>query len=163
MKETEQVKDLSMQIEEDIRLFNRGVIAQRIGWGIMFLLIVLGAIGMFGTGPVSIKKAQMQNATLEYEHFLRFGSQTELKITVEHQQGQVKLRLPINYLERFTIDHMIPEPETSALVNGQMEYTFPAINHGIIRLFIEPDKTGTVDGRISVNNESASFSHFVYP
>ncbi|HEU4345558.1 MAG TPA: hypothetical protein VFU31_28750, partial [Candidatus Binatia bacterium] len=43
----------SLEIEEDLRFQERAWVVQRVGWGVMLLVIVATAAGMFGEGALS--------------------------------------------------------------------------------------------------------------
>ena len=45
-----------MELQEDLHLHEKGWIIQRIGWAVLFAVIIAGIIGVFGNGWVSSEK-----------------------------------------------------------------------------------------------------------
>lgn len=152
-----------MQIEEDIEFFRRELIFQHTGWIIMMLLLALGCLGQFGTGILSHQKAETEHSTIEYEKFLRFENQSKLLIHTSRTAKSTTIGFSLDYLKRIRIEKTIPEVQSSRIEDGTTFYVFSTAGNAEIGLFITPTETGRTEGIITVNNETFSLSHFVYP
>ena len=68
---------------------------QRIGWAVMALVVLVGLVGLFGTGPLSRATAGEEEAPLfveEYERFARFMLPTTLRVRLDPMgQGEARL------------------------------------------------------------------------
>lgn len=153
----------SMQIEEDIGFFRKEIAFQRIGWIVMFALLLLGSLGLFGTGLLSHKKTIVQGTGLEYEKFLRFENETELIFRLSGASSPSVVTLPGKYTERMRIERIMPEPERMYQANGATHYVFEISGKGVIRFFIAPVSTGSFSAALSVNETQIPIAHFVYP
>ena len=82
---TEHIKH-SLELQEDIPLFKRGIHFQRAGIVLMFIFLICGAAGAFGTGPISQQHLTVGTAQIESEKFLRFKDETRTDIS--HTAGR---------------------------------------------------------------------------
>lgn len=159
----EVLKQVSLELEDDISFFKKDIVAQRIGWVLMFLIILVGCLGVFGTGVLSMKTLKGRAGSVEYERFMRFDNETELRFRCRHTAGNLTLSLPLAYLQCFRIEDIIPEPSTSELSNERMIYHFTSSGKAEVRMAVKPGKTGNITGTVVLNGEPLQLSHFVYP
>jgi hypothetical protein len=83
-------------------------------------------------------------------------------VRIHNAQGKAQIVFPLDYLEHFQVEAVMPEPEATEMVQGHMVYHFPAKQEAAIRFFISPELTGSVKGTMMVNNEPIRLSHFIY-
>ena len=158
---TEHIKH-SLELQEDIPLFKRGIHFQRAGIVLMFIFLICGAAGAFGTGPISQQHLTVGTAQIESEKFLRFKDETELIFRIQQVEAEAEISFPAEYLEHFEVKNIMPEPVATEIVADKVVYRFAANQKAVIRFFLSPGQTGSVDGILSVNNEPVSISHFIY-
>jgi hypothetical protein len=136
------------------------------------LLLLAGAAGLFGRGPLSTTAAGERGGPLwaEYERFARFRTPTMLTVHLGPQLlhgGRVAMRItgPIN--ERLPISRIVPQPvAASPIADGQL-LTFPIASPAdsvSIHLALEPGRVGPSHGTVSVEGAAPlPVSQFVYP
>lgn len=159
----ESTKPHTMQLEEDIGFFRKELIFQRLGWLMMLLLLILGCLGLFGTGILSHQKTENDTAAIEYEKFLRFENQSMLVIRSNQTTEHTTVGFPPAYLKRLRIEKTIPAVQSSHIKDRTTFYVFSATGSAEIRFFITPTETGKTAGIVTVNGKEISLSHFVYP
>ena len=157
------VKQNSLQIDEDISFFKKEVVFQRIGWIIMFLLLLFGCLGLFGTGLLSIKKDIKANAELQYEKYMRFENETALIFRLNDSHEETIIGIPESYLRNFQISTVMPQTSAIEIRDGVHYFHFHTSGASQISIFIKPRETGSVRANITLNNESFALSHFIYP
>jgi len=116
-RDIEQVQH-TIDMDEALPMHKIGWIVQRIGWVLVLLLLVLAALGLFGTGLLSHKQLQSGGNAIAYERFARYEANTALRFTAMHHNGEVMVQLPQQYLQHFTIESVIPEPQQVQSING---------------------------------------------
>lgn len=114
-------------IREDMRVQRRSWIAERIGWGVLVLLVLIGLSGAFGSGPLSWQTASRGSLSVDYERFQRA---TRLaRFTFETRpQTEPELRLHLNeaFQRNFEISKIQPEPvHSTAEADGRISFSPP--------------------------------------
>jgi hypothetical protein len=69
-----------LPVEDEISLHRKGWIVQRIGWVLMFGFLIAALLGLFGEGPLSSKKLQAGNVSVQYERFGRYEHGMEIRL-----------------------------------------------------------------------------------
>jgi len=74
-----------LDINQDLAFQRRSWSLQRIGWGLIALVLIAALLGLFGHGPLSEATTDDPSLPirLAYERFGRFGSPLVLRIRVE--------------------------------------------------------------------------------
>lgn len=151
-----------LELDEDIGLHERGWRWQKLGWGLLILLVIAGALGAFGEGILSTRKPSSNGITLRYDRFFRY--QHEMQVLVQSQVGFIHtISLPQQYLEKMLLVRMVPEPIDNVAQGDRVTFRFVG-THKIISIYEQPEDAGSIDGLLLVN-DSARFllSHFIYP
>lgn len=161
-KDIEQVQH-SIEMDEAIQLHKIGWTVQRIGWVLILLLLVLAALGLFGTGPLSHKQLEAGGNAIAYERFARYEANTALRFTAVHRNGAVMVQIPQQYLRDFEIASIVPEPQEVQTINGYYVYRFAAVATLQIVMRGMHQQSGTVETTILVNNMPFTISQFIYP
>jgi hypothetical protein len=155
--------DNPLQLNEDIGLHIKGWKIQRIAWIVIIILLVLAALGLFGTGPLSHRTVSKNGDTLKYEHFGRFQSQTELEFTVNKENGVTQVVFPQAYIDNFQIERITPLPEKTEMLHRSIVYTFDITDRGKIIFYMIPQTNGTIKGTVAVNNIVFDLLQYIYP
>jgi hypothetical protein len=171
MKQIRQVSDL--QINQDMSFQRRSWQVQRVGWWVMLLFIVLGLLGLLGSGPLSHKTLSTsdQSLQLEYDRLIRLHAPNRLRIQAtpikDSKQQTVQVQISDDYLERFQILQISPQPEQIILQSNAHFYSFPVASSKqpiSIIIDLEADQMGLTDGTIALNSETMlHFWQWVYP
>lgn len=153
-----------LPIDESIGLQDKARVIQQIGIIIIFIIILLAALGFFGQGLLSDKKAEADGNTLAYERFGRFGGESTLVFDLAAANDSItRIAIPAAYLEHFKIETIVPEPNENSIANSEFIYTFNGSDAKLITFFLSPVKTGSIKARIKGNQTNFNLSHFIYP
>lgn len=125
------------------------------------LLIVLVAFGVTAGNFHTI--APPAKETLESQHLLRKGRETILKIRLSTFDGVTQIAFPENYIYKFKINLVYPQPQYIQYINGNVLYTYNAEDDPVINFYMEPLHTGRLKGTLLVGDRSFTVAHLVYP
>jgi len=160
-----------LELEEDLK-FQRGEwIAQRIGWGVMALVVIAALLGLFGGGPLSRATVSDDQGLLvvDYNRFLRHhkADTLRLKLTPDHGANEVHLRVSADYLDALEIQQITPEPVRMTLEEGWQVLVFRVSQPGspvAVTVHFEPDDFGSLTAQMRLNDQSPIvFEQFIYP
>lgn len=163
---TARVGDL--EIGQDLNWQRRSWFVNRVGWIVIFLFLVVAAMGVFGgDGPFREAHAGEQGS-LEYDRFTRLGSPTELNVrptAASLDQGKVVVGISSDYLADFNVDTITPDPDSVRTQAGEVIYTFLAGQPiGQIAFSLEPRESGIQKAAVRVGTtEPVEFTQVVYP
>ncbi|GGJ49892.1 hypothetical protein [Deinococcus roseus] len=138
---------------------------QHVGWWAMFLLILLGLLGLLGPGFLSHRNVQGTGLKVQYEHFLHLDTPTLLEAELQQDAEHPVLTLAQDYLKAFEIQSIQPEPEKMTIQDGKYRVAFHALSRGAtIQMKLIPQQTGRVEGDLALEPDPAvEIRHFVYP
>lgn len=145
--------------------------AERIGWGVMAILLVAAMLGLFGDGPLSRARAGSDRAFgIEYHRLVRSSAPSLYRVHVQPsmvRDGTLRLRIDRTLVDRMELESIVPAPEQETLGPGYTEFTFllaPGARPAVIDLRYRPATFGVVRGRISIAGEHAlAIEQFAYP
>jgi hypothetical protein len=81
-----------------------------VGAGI--ILLILGALGLFGDGPLSDASDASAALRVQYERFIRRDRPMELRIDARPAAGdEARIAVSSDYLHALRIDSILPTPE----------------------------------------------------
>ena len=101
-----------LELGQDLPFQRRTWLVQRVGWGVVLLLLLAAAAGLLGRGPLSEKTARSADGALgvRYGRFVRHRAPTTVQLQLAPDvadQGQVRLWLDLRYLEGVTIENIL--------------------------------------------------------
>jgi hypothetical protein len=151
-----------LPVEDEISLHRVGWIIQRIGWVLIFGFLTAALLGLFGEGPISRKKLQTGNFSVEYERFGRYehGMDMRLQSTGENINT---VSIPQKYLKSFRISAIVPEPEKQVATAGYIQYQFEGSQNNIVSFYFSPVERKNVEGMFQVNSHSFTIKQTIYP
>ncbi|MBW3537916.1 hypothetical protein KY386_00310 [Candidatus Parcubacteria bacterium] len=157
----------SIQVEQDLahqRLFWK---IERAGWLLMVLLIGAALLGLSGAGGrLNQATARAEGVELEYQPFMRQLAPSQLTVRINRAAGDgFTFRLDRDYLSQLQIQAITPEPDSVTAVRDQLEFKFPADESSplSVKLDIQPEAVGTVNGGIAHGDKHLDFKQVVYP
>jgi hypothetical protein len=153
----------SLQIDEDIDLHIRSWVGQRIGWALMFALLISAALGLFGNGALSEMKVSSNGAFLSYERFSRYESNTALEIEASGMGGSISVRLDPEFSRSFKVEKINPEPSGQSIQDGTRIDSFMVGGRGHITYFISPRTRGRSTYTMRVNDSEFRLTQYIYP
>jgi hypothetical protein len=123
-------------------------------WVFFALLIVLDIAGLFGRGPLADATLTNPAMTIHYERIERTGTPSMLNINFAPsaiQDGKLRLFVSESVVSKLGAQRIIPSPETSAVGNGGITYTFPAtMAPAAVTFALEPARPGIADFALQV-------------
>lgn len=158
----------ALEIHEDQKFQERAWLVQRIGWALMFLVLLAALAGIFGGGYLSRVTAESENLKIEYDRFPRRLGTTMLKaqVTKADSDGFARLWLDLSYMERFEIQEITPEPDNVRIEAGRLLYAFRAQpgTPAEATFRLKAERPGSLHGRAGATGGSAvEIRHFIYP
>lgn len=144
---------------------------QRIGWGILGLIVILAMAGVLGDGPASRTKVEKTFLRVDYHRFTHRETVTPLDITYRHKEGDTSLVLEFDRscLQGLAVEETRPEPKANMAREGEgisLEFDLaPDAPWTKLHFRVKPDKAGLRRCRVrsDAGMEYLEFSQLVYP
>jgi hypothetical protein len=160
-----------LEINQDLRVQEQMWRIQRIGWAGMALLVVFGAVGLFGHGPASRASAGNENGPLwiEYERFGRHQGSSELRLHVRTADTSKPISIWIgpDYAAHVDIKQIMPPPVRTTLADQGFTFEVAVADHqesGVVTLLLEFRDIGRLTGEIRLPGaEPVRIWQFIYP
>ena len=146
--------------------------AQRLGWTLMLLVVLAGAAGAFGRGPLASASAATADGRLQirYERMTRHRVPTSLWLDVAPgvaRGGRVRLEIDREYLQEVELTRVVPEPESVEATGDGIVLAFRVgdpLRRAAIMLDVQPESYGTLQGRLGLAGDAPlRFEQFVFP
>jgi hypothetical protein len=153
----------SLEMEDEIDLHRKGWIIQRIGWFFLLAVFIAACIGVFGTGPVSNGKIEIDGQVVQYQKFARFGSPVKMTVAARSKAGEIKIIIADSYLKNMKLEGIVPQPDEHTLKGSMVEFIFSATDPFYINFYFKPETSGALETTIAVNDSRFLISHFIYP
>ena len=161
-----------LPVPDDMTTQHREWRFERIGWGVMLLIVLAAGVGLLGPGWLSHTRAASrdQTAVVEYEQHLRKSAPAELRVELLPQAltgDEVRLSLDNDYLKPMNLVRIVPEPVRAEVAAETTEFVFQlseARHSGGVTFSFEPREPGLVTGAFRVNRRSlVPLRHVVFP
>lgn len=161
-----------LAIGQDLEFQRRDWRAQRIGWGLM-LLVVLGAIaGVFGHGPVAKDRARTPDGRLElqYDRIVRHASEIPIRLRIlpaAARDSLLDVWISTEFVRGLIIERIEPEPLEEHAGADHVVFRFRVADPSRpsdIMFHVEPDHLWRRRGVIGlVRGDSVRFTQYVLP
>jgi hypothetical protein len=163
---------VDLQIEQDLRFTEKEWRAERVGWVVLGVIVLLALAGLFGPGPLSLSQVEGGDDTLTvaYQKYNRSGGPTALQIEADAvllSSRQFELRVDRSWLGEMLVDRITPQPSQTVVTGDDVIYTFE-VSEGNEPVTVVFDMTvagmGPTTGRVSAGDQAGvTFSQFLYP
>lgn len=165
----ERVGDL--EINQDVVFQEREWNAERVGWGLLTLLILIAVAGLFGNGPLSWTSATSDDGLeIIYERFGRRGGSQELTVrapATAASGGVWEIEVTRGYLASLEITAVSPEPDKVETIEGALRYSFTQATPGAdleVVFAVTPRHLLSQDGEFRFRDgEPVHVSQFFFP
>jgi hypothetical protein len=151
----------------DLAFQDRQWAFERLAGIVLVSLVVLAALGLFGSGPLDSQTVQTAKLNLEYGRFLRREAPNQMRLAVRPSAiDGFTLSFDRAYLERNRPESINPEPVAQVFKAGDLMLRFEASGPGphVITLRLRPTQTGPLSGTLRLEPEQAiGLTQFVYP
>lgn len=161
-----------LEINQDVTHQEREWKAERIGWLLLAVVVLVAAAGVFGHGPVSWTSRSTADGSLavSFERFGRRGGTQQLVVRADASaavDGVWRLEISTDYIHDVTVDTLSPEPDSVESAPGSVRYTFVQAEPGapLEAVFsLTPDALWGHHGEISlVGGDTVRVDSFFFP
>ncbi|WP_349572664.1 hypothetical protein [Azotobacter salinestris] len=141
---------------------------ERIGFGVLLILVALALSGLFSGGPLSQQSSSSpeRRLSVEYERFLRNGASSRVVLVARTRPAaRATLRLDQAFLRAHTVESLQPQPLFARSYDGGLELVGQADEQGRLSIYltIRPDSLGLVRNSAWFEGERVVFTQFIYP
>jgi hypothetical protein len=164
---------LSAALERDQRdqVLRREWRFERVGWGVLALILVAGSLGVFGDGVVAAASSRSPDGVivLRYDRIIRRDapSALELRLSEAHQADSiVVVALTEDYLAAMDVERVMPEPMLVRASSGRVEYHLLRLDPSrpmVVRFSVRANATGSYRAVVGVDGRVLGFHQFVLP
>jgi hypothetical protein len=161
-KREKELRDL----QDEQHFHEREWATQRVGWGLLAILLLFGFAGAFGDGPLADKTIETPEGRIEFERFVRRNATTEWKITPQLGNTPQTVRVAIDsaFIDKFQIREITPKPTRELVAAGAVTFEFDApTSSGRIVFHVEAQHIGRPIGTFRIGGASAVVSQLIYP
>ncbi|MDC0740438.1 hypothetical protein [Polyangium mundeleinium] len=156
-----------LETSEDLAFERTSMRVRRVGRAVLFLFVLLAALGLFGEGPLSHATAgDASGFFVRYERFTRVDGATRFEIRPRAQSSAAprRLFLSASLFERGHIEHFVPEPSLVEIHADRSAITFPRVEAGASSCSSCAPRAPVSSASPSVRRAALrSLSLFVYP
>lgn len=161
-----------LEVGHDLAFQRREWTIQRVGWGVIGLVIVAALAGMTGSGPLSRANAGSERDPLrvQFSRFDRIGAPTAIHVEIEGGAvpgEQVAVWLDNAYLDTVQIEQISPEPDSVVVGTDRMTHIFSVEEPGQpmeVMFNLRPERFGWRTGKVGLSGgPSLEFRQLVYP
>jgi len=121
---------------------------ERAVWVFFTLVLVLDLAGVFGRGPVAHaqREASDQSMRIHYDRIARAETPSILDVAFDASaihNNKVQLFVSESLVKELGTQRVVPQPESTAIGNGGLTYTFPATNTpAAVQFALQPSNPG---------------------
>ncbi len=147
-------------VGEDLAFQERWWRFEHAVWILFGILILLDLAGLFGRGPLSRAKKASSDGTInvQYERIARTGTPAIMRVTFSQQairDGKIRLFASNSIVEELGNQRVVPAPESTAVGDGGLTYTFPASTQpAVIQFALQPSGPGKYSFKLQVIDAS---------
>ncbi len=159
--------DNALAVGEDLNFQERWWKFERLVWIFFLLIIVADAIGLFGQGWLAHDRLQVPGSALDIKYDRIERETTPAQVTVrfgpEAAVGDtVKLFVSDSVIDDLGNQRIAPQPQTSAVGNGGVTFTFPYTGQpSSVLLSLEPSRPGIFHFTIAVPGHTPVTSRII--
>lgn len=141
---------------------------QHLGWAGISLIVLAGAAGLFGSGPLNSTTHSAQGLTVELDRFVRRQAPFTLKIDIPVPAGstQAELSLPRSYLDAIEISSVVPRPFQVVTEAHAVRFHFavdPTASSLPVFIHAEAIEVGVLDGELVAGGQRLPLTQFAWP
>jgi hypothetical protein len=156
------------EVQSEQQFHEREWAVQRFGWTLLALFLIAGISGVFGDGPLAHLSIASENGQIEFDRFARRHAPTEWAVSYRQNRNtseMLELAIDAEYLRKFEVRAITPEPETTRITEGAVLFRFEAEGaSGRVVLHVEPQQPGFVEGTFRLNDAPAlTVRQIIYP
>jgi hypothetical protein len=153
---TESRQSETLAFDRAEKFLRRERVAQQIGVGLLTLLVVAGAAGLFGNGPLSAVTTTSGGLTIRYERFARQSFRTSLQIeAAAPSPGPAAIRLSRHFIDRVDVVEMRPPGALTQLDREFAIFEVPSSSGAaFLEVQYEPKHYGVLESQVRLDGQS---------
>lgn len=161
-------KQGDLPIREDMTFQNRNWMAERIGWTLLAIVVVMALLGVFGRGPFSDgRTAGTGTATVTYERFAHKTARAYFTIHVAQTAApETTVHLSSEFARTYDVEVVQPQPLRAAAEATGLAWTFASSSGGPLTVHIaaRPRRFGDASLAIEIEGQGrVTFKQRIYP
>ncbi|WP_426957876.1 hypothetical protein [Muricoccus radiodurans] len=160
--------DAARAVGEDVPFQRRNWRFQRIGWGVMAGIVLLGLIGGLGNGPVASATARPESGgfTLDWERVQRAGNEARLVVTLDASAGpELAVRVEGELADAMDLVGVEPIPLRSSRAAGLLHLVTAAAEGRPARMVLRTRSRapGLISGNVTADGAAVRARILVLP
>jgi len=156
-----------LEIEQDHKFQKTSWKLQKAGTIFIILVILTALTGLIGSGPLSFRKINHENISIEYPAITRFSHPEQIKIRIYNPEGDtIKLLISRSYLSEVNIDGIIPEPVEESVYMDYIQFSFLLDNNynNDILFDLQFRTSLNLKGEWGIKDKDLiTINHFIFP
>ena len=160
-----------LEIEESIEFQRREWRAERIGWAVMGVVILLAVLGFFGgAGPFQMGSARADRLEIRFDRFARLQAPARLQVRVQagtSDADTVAIWIDRDFLESIRLEGVTPEPDGVDAAADRLVFSFSLLRAGEsidVTYHFTTLSIGLHQGRVGLSSGSSlEISQFTFP
>jgi hypothetical protein len=138
------------------------------GWGLIAAMVLAGAAGLFGNGPLSSTSRSAGGMTVEFEQFVRRGTPFILRtvLRIEPLASEARLSVSKHFLAGIRISSVSPQPVQAVTGSEAVTFLFAVEDTASalpVSIHYEPLGAGVLDGTFAAGGSRVEIRQFVWP
>jgi hypothetical protein len=141
-------------------------LAERIGWAIFGLLIVLALLGFTGAGgPFAHASLSLPSGTIDYPRVARWQASDQIRVSFAPGPSQRRVTLSPALLGKVDVDHVVPSPSATQSGPQGAVYVFDidGARGGEVDFSLRVEHPGWTGFDIGLDGDSAPGAMLVLP
>ncbi len=154
--------DNAVSVGEDLKFQERWWTFERVVWIFFLLVLVADALGAFGRGWLAKAEEHRPGSGIDifYERVERSETPSVLRVAFRPDavvNGKAQLFVSESVVKKLGAQRIAPEPESSAIGNGGITYTFAAdaAKPGDVEIGMQPEAPGVARFTVQVPGKEA--------
>jgi hypothetical protein len=153
-----------LQIDQSLDFQRRFQRVQTIAWSVLALLPLAAIAGLFGGGLFSPVTVGGAGAEVSYDRFGRRSVDTQLEVTVPRARPPVAIAISREFLDRYDMSEIRPQPQRVTAYADRLVYTFAALPDANVAFTLQPKRFGPGSGTVTVaGSQPVELHQLVYP
>lgn len=145
---------------------------ERLGFGVIFAVVLAATLGFFGGGgpfASAVRGDRDGPLWVEHDRFQRYGASTRLRVHADPtliRDGVLPIAVDRSYLAGTELTGVTPEPSRIEVGDEAIVFSFvtrEAAGRVLVQFDLQPHRRGVQRGRVSVDTLTVEFRAFVYP
>lgn len=124
-----QASTQSLEQPANLRAVRLELLAERVGWTALALILLAGLLGLLGPGPLSHRIQESNDGQLSVEFYAveRYAAPAKLTIRFadpERRDRMVRIAVSRQFTDEIDLEEILPEPESTTMLSHQIVYAF---------------------------------------